>query len=115
MPCVARRDGVVCERAKVLFIFGAQRSGKRAVTLVVGKRVTASRVSVEIKHRLIDSEILCRKTAKKLCQDIVYSIYASGNGAKKNISSEDISAFSADGEYINRTVKKIERVKRVGF
>ena len=55
------------------------------------------------------------KTAKKLCQDIVYSIYASGNGAKKNISKEDISTFSPDSEYIKRTVKKIEQVKRVGF
>lgn len=54
------------------------------------------------------------KTVKRLGQDVVYSVY-SRDKRINTLTSDDVSEFSSTGDYVKRVVKKIEKVKRIGF
>lgn len=55
------------------------------------------------------------KTIKMLCQDIVYSVFSCENMAGQVLTAQMLSDFSADSEYVKRTVANIERVNRIGL
>ncbi|MBQ8057926.1 MAG: hypothetical protein IJ275_06300 [Ruminococcus sp.] len=54
-------------------------------------------------------------TIKDLCSDIVYSLFSSSNKVSNVITADMISGFSADSEYIKRTMVKIEKTVTLGF
>ncbi len=50
-----------------------------------------------------------------LCSDIVYSLFSESTTVGNIITAEMLSDFSADSEYIRRTVIKIEKTVTLGF
>lgn len=55
------------------------------------------------------------KTIKMLCQDIVYEVFSKENIETYTLSADMLSHFSADSEYVKKTVANIERAKQIGF
>ncbi len=55
------------------------------------------------------------KTIKMLCQDIVYSIFSQSDVHDTTLTAAMLSDFSAQSEYVKRTVANIERVNRIGL
>lgn len=55
------------------------------------------------------------KTVKMIAQDIVYAVYSSAKRPEKALGAEMLSDFTVDGEYIKKTVLKIEKAKHIGF
>ena len=55
------------------------------------------------------------KTIKMLGKDIAYSIYAERSNPGKPLSAAELTEFSKDSEYLNRTVTKIEKIRKIGF
>lgn len=55
------------------------------------------------------------KTIKILCQDIVYSVYSQRNLRDRCLTAEMLADFSADSEYVRRTVANIARVNEIGL
>lgn len=55
------------------------------------------------------------KTIKILCQDIVYSVYSQKNLRSRELTAKDLEEFSADSEYVRRTVANIARVNEIGL
>ena len=55
------------------------------------------------------------KSIKLMCQDIVYETYSKKLVENKELSAEDLKDFSADSEYVKKTLKKIQKVNEIGF
>ena len=55
------------------------------------------------------------KTIKILCQDIVYSVYSQKNLRDRCLTAKQLEGFSADSEYVRRTVANIARVNEIGL
>lgn len=55
------------------------------------------------------------KSIKLLCQDIVYETYSKKPVENKELCAEDLKDFSADSEYVKKTLKKIQKVNEIGF
>ena len=54
-------------------------------------------------------------TIKDMCNDIVYSLFSKEAVVDKIITAEMLGDFSADSEYIGRTVVKFKKSGRIGF
>lgn len=54
-------------------------------------------------------------TIRDMCNDIVYSLFSKELVEDKVINAEMLSGFSADSEYIKRTVMKIKKTEYIGF
>ncbi len=54
-------------------------------------------------------------TITDLCSDIVYSLFSESSAVSNIITAEMLSEFSADSEYIKRTVIKIKKTVTLGF
>lgn len=54
-------------------------------------------------------------TITDLCSDIVYSLFSESTIVGNVITAEMLSGFSADSEYIKRTVIKIKKTVTLGF
>lgn len=54
-------------------------------------------------------------TIADLCNDIVYSVFSKSTNVDNIIRAEMLSDFSADSEYIKRTVMKIKNTVTLGF
>lgn len=63
------------------------------------------------KHKYFDGF----KSIKMLCQDIVYSVFSKDDMGSYSLNAEMLKAFSADSEYVKRTIGNIERVNKIGF
>ena len=55
------------------------------------------------------------KTIKLLCHDIVYEFYSKENTSVSVLTESDLAAFSADSEYVKRTVAKFEKKNKIGL
>ncbi len=54
-------------------------------------------------------------TISDLCNDIVYSLFSESTTVSNVITAEMLSDFTADSEYIKRTVLKIKKTVTLGF
>ncbi len=54
-------------------------------------------------------------TVTDLCNDIAYSLFSGSSAVGNVITSEMLSDFSKDSEYIKRAVIKIEKKAKIGF
>ncbi len=54
-------------------------------------------------------------TIKDLCNDIVYSLFSDSTSVNNIITAEMLNEFSADSEYIKRTILKIKNTVSLGF
>lgn len=55
------------------------------------------------------------KTIKMLCHDIVYCIFSNESVVLTSLTAEMLSDFSANSEYVKRTVSNIEKVNQIGL
>ena len=55
------------------------------------------------------------KSIKLMCQDIVYDTYSKTAVEDKSLSADDLQNFSAESEYVKKTLKKIQKVNEIGF
>ncbi len=55
------------------------------------------------------------KTTKRFCQDVVYTVYASGVPQNTVLDSAALERFAPDGAYANRTAPKLTDLKKIGF
>lgn len=75
------------------------------------------------KQVLEDSIAVLRKseyfyglhTVKDLCSDIVYTLFSESTAVDTRITADMLADFSADSEYIKRTVHKIKKTATLGF
>lgn len=54
-------------------------------------------------------------TVRDLCNDIVYTLYSESTSVDNIITADMLKSFSADSEYIKRTVLKIKKTATIGF
>lgn len=71
------------------------------------------RESIDVlkKNRYFDSSY----SIKLLCSDIVYEAYSHEIRTSKVLTAEDLAHFSAGGEYIQRTLRKLRESRTIGF
>lgn len=55
------------------------------------------------------------RTISHLCSDIVYSVFSESNDVGNVITAEMLKDFSADSDYIKRTLVKIKETVTLGF
>lgn len=55
------------------------------------------------------------KSIRMLCQDIAYSMFAKADMPGYCLTAAMLQEFSADSEYVRRTVANFEKVSRIGF
>ncbi len=54
-------------------------------------------------------------TVKDLCRDIVYTLFSESTAVGTVITGDMLADFSAESDYINRTVQKIKKTATLGF
>jgi hypothetical protein len=55
------------------------------------------------------------KTLALLCQDIVYEVFSKERPERDVLTADMLSGFSCDSDYVKRTIRKIEKVNKIGF
>lgn len=55
------------------------------------------------------------KTTKRFCQDVVYTVYASGVPQNTVLDARALESFAPDGAYANRSIPKLAEFKKIGF
>ena len=55
------------------------------------------------------------KTLKMLCQDIVYDFFSDCEVQRDLLTAKELVDFSADSEYIEKMIYKIEQTRKIGF
>lgn len=55
------------------------------------------------------------KSIRMLCQDIAYAMFSKEHMAGYCLTAAMLEAFSADSDYVKRTVANFEKVSRIGF
>ncbi len=101
LPCT---DDLLCYMERKLGEYGLSVDGS-------AKELLSATVEKLKENKYFDGY----KTLGLLCQDIVYEVFSKERPERDVLTAAMLSNFSCDSDYVKRTIRKIEKVNKIGF